>query len=273
MPRSDVQTAVATVAGTVVAHVAIAGTGFMSCDALVGAAALNVLYGCIAAVVYSGLQPRFPQLQNGDCGSKEIEPHRYFLYTSNASLASVLQKAWLISWLNSEATRTVWTAPLCFSTSLGAFACFLLVYDALYYGFHRFILHTPFGWKHMHRFHHQVKAPRSMLDAVYVHPVEAFTAIWLLYLPPVVTIGWLGLPVHISAIMLLEASIALMVVYHSGMRVEWPRSLRCLCSELPLSPIFSIAAHDLHHSETRCNFGLFTRVFDVAFGTSCIKRR
>ena len=36
----------------------------------------------------------------------------------------------------------------------------------------------------------------------------------------------------------------------------------------PVSPLFSIAAHDLHHSETRCNFGLFTRVFDVALGTA-----
>ena len=70
------------------------------------------------------------------------------------------------------------------------------------------------------------------------------------------------LAIHLSAVVLWEASIALMVIYHSGMQVAWPGALLARA-------LFSIAAHDhdLHHRNGRCNFALFTRWVDAAFGT------
>ena len=97
---------------------------------------------------------------------------------------------------------------------------------------------------------------------------------WLLYLPLVLGVR-MRLAIHLSAVVLWEASIALMVIYHSGMQVAWPGALlaRALGGSLrDKSPVFSIAAHDLHHRNGRCNFALFTRWVDAAFGTEGVSR-
>ena len=209
------------------------------------------------------MQPRLPQLQQNEQQAKlgranpKLDEHYYMVYTSVSGLIALLQKAWLVQWLldSEAAAQYIWRTPPSWQSTLVAYWCILLMYDVIYYWFHRSFLHSRFGFSHVHCFHHQLSTPRSLLDAVYLHPIEAFVGMWLLYLP-LVLMTRLGLPVHISAVGMWEASIALMVIYHSGMDVPWPSTplddaLGVRRYEMNKSPVFSIAAHDLHHSDAR----------------------
>lgn len=256
------------------AHVCIAGTAWASRFPLAGAVCLSSLAGGFGASVYTVVQPRLPQLQQNEQQAKpgranpKLDEHCYVVYTSVSGLIALLQKAWLVQWLldSEAAAQYIWRTPPSWQSTLVAYWCILLMYDVIYYWFHRSFLHSRFGFSHVHCFHHQLSTPRSLLDAVYLHPIEAFVGMWLLYLPLVLTTR-LGLPVHISAVGMWEASIALMVIYHSGMDVPWPSTPLWRRHEMNKSPVFSIAAHDLHHSDARCNYALFTRWVDAAFGT------
>jgi sterol desaturase/sphingolipid hydroxylase (fatty acid hydroxylase superfamily) len=279
-----------TVLAVLPAHVMMAGTAWLAPAPLIGAALLSAIYGGFGAFIYAAVQPRFPPLQQKQRAGKSnpalnpalnehqywlnpalnpaLNEHQYWLYTSVSSVIAFLQKAWFIQWLRSD-TTPVLTTPFTWQASLLAFACIMLCYDITYYGFHRFFLHGSYGFTHVHKFHHQLTTPHRLLDAVYLHPLEAFIGMWLLYLPLVLGVR-MRLAIHLSAVVLWEASIALMVIYHSGMQVAWPGALlaRALGGSLrDKSPVFSIAAHDLHHRNGRCNFALFTRWVDAAFGT------
>ena len=72
-----------------------------------------------------------------------------------------------------------------------------------------------------------------MFDAIYLHPIEGFVGMWILYTPLLLfqhslrrysfMSGALGLSsVPIGTVLAWELSILLMCVYHSGIDMQWP---------------------------------------------------
>jgi sterol desaturase/sphingolipid hydroxylase (fatty acid hydroxylase superfamily) len=57
---------------------------------------------------------------------------------------------------------------------------YLVVYDVLYYPMH-VVLHWKPLYKHIHLVHHQATLRLGGVDALYMHPFEAFLTVWLLF--------------------------------------------------------------------------------------------
>ena len=59
---------------------------------------------------------------------------------------------------------------------LAQISLFLLIEDAMFYWFHR-LMHTPFLYKHFHKFHHNYHKPVA-IAVEYFHPLESVVPIF-----------------------------------------------------------------------------------------------
>jgi len=131
----------------------------------------------------------------------------------------------------------------------------LLVYDFFYYLLHRFAFHEWSLLRRVHVVHHHVRHPHAA-DSLYLHPVENFLGLFLLY----TCMAALG-PLH-------PLSFALVVTVHSVLNILVHAGL-----DLPFFPFRALGVlarkHDRHHVSMKGgNYASLTPIFDRLFGTA-----
>jgi sterol desaturase/sphingolipid hydroxylase (fatty acid hydroxylase superfamily) len=127
------------------------------------------------------------------------------------------------------------------------FICAVVLELTLEYYWHR-MMHLPFFYKHLHKYHHHYKSPEPW-DDLYIHPLEACGYYCILYCPPFV------FGMHYSAFIAYMIVMGLCgVIDHSGIHVELPG-------------LYNSADHDRHHSKFDMNYGFPLPCFDILHGT------
>jgi sterol desaturase/sphingolipid hydroxylase (fatty acid hydroxylase superfamily) len=132
----------------------------------------------------------------------------------------------------------------------------LLFNDAWFYGWHR-TLHHPALFRHVHVVHHR-SVDVNPFTSYSFHVVEAvLLGLWIV---PAAML----LPIPMSALAALQGiGLANNVMSHLGYEFLPPWILR-----VPLLRWTNTATfHSLHHTRSRGNFGLHTRLWDRVFGT------
>lgn len=132
----------------------------------------------------------------------------------------------------------------------------LVLHDAYFYWMHR-IVHHPKLFRKVHLLHHKSVNPSpwaSYAFHIYESFLEAMIAPIILFL----------IPTHPLALLLFTTiAFAFNVYGHLGYEIA-PRRFR-------YSPLFEImntsTHHNLHHSKSKGNYGLYFRVWDRMMGT------
>lgn len=136
---------------------------------------------------------------------------------------------------------------------------FLLLFfsmDFLMYLFH-FLIHKTMLYQLIHRLHHEATDPKPM-DLFILHPVEtlSFGGMWLVLL--------LLLPFNWYAILIyLTVNLVFGLIGHLGME---PLPIRWQDSWV-MRGLGSSTFHHDHHRDVDHNFGFYTTIWDILFGT------
>lgn len=138
------------------------------------------------------------------------------------------------------------------ATLLGETLGVLLLYDLMYYFFHRG-MHHPKVMKYVHGVHHFVRFPTSD-ESIYLHPAETLGGLGLLLLSVVI----LG-PIS-------SASFLLLFFFHSTINIIVHSNL---VFPHPAFRLFNFwtTSHDVHHHKVRYNYASIFPFWDQAFGT------
>jgi sterol desaturase/sphingolipid hydroxylase (fatty acid hydroxylase superfamily) len=139
-------------------------------------------------------------------------------------------------------TMTVWNTVV-------ALPCLYLLYDLVYYWFHR-MLHLRSLYRFVHKHHHRQMAPtRGNHDAINVHPFEfgvgEYLHLFCFYV----------IPCHVSTI------VAFIVI--GGILA----SLNHTRYDFDFSVLYSVRAHDMHHHIVTTNYGQYSMFWDRVFGS------
>jgi len=135
----------------------------------------------------------------------------------------------------------------------------LMVYDFFYYLMHRFLFHGTGYFKKVHGIHHQARNPTSV-DALLLHPMEAFLGVALF----MATTIFLGLllqePFHVIT-MILSMTVYTMINQLNHVKMD--------LHTFPFQPFTWMAhKHSLHHIDmSHGNYATITLLFDKMFGT------
>lgn len=156
------------------------------------------------------------------------------------------------------------TAPSLTEFALHTLSC-LVVFDAVYYTWHRaHHLCRPL-YRHIHAVHHEYHAPFIWVT-MYEHPAELFHVSALSLIVPI------ALGAHpLTQWAWLMVSVALSVDAHAGYDLPFHKLLLIL---LPFSErwipggLGGSVHHDLHHQFPPCNFEPFLTWLDIFGGTS-----
>jgi sterol desaturase/sphingolipid hydroxylase (fatty acid hydroxylase superfamily) len=137
---------------------------------------------------------------------------------------------------------TVWNTVV-------ALPCLYLLYDLIYYWFHR-MLHLRSIYRFIHKHHHRQMAPsRGNHDAINVHPFEfgvgEYLHLFCFYV----------IPCHVSTIaafIILGGIIA---------------SLNHTRYDFDIGLFYSVRAHDMHHHIVTTNYAQYIMFWDRVFGS------
>ncbi len=149
--------------------------------------------------------------------------------------------------------RTLYVArPASFATLLYEVFTVLLLYDFMYYIFHR-VMHYPKLMPYCHGVHHRVRSPTSD-QSTYLHPLE--------------TIGGVGLVIAALAVLgpISKASFLTMFAIHSTVNIIVHSNLRIPHPAFWLFN-FWVQKHDVHHFRLRNNYASIFPFWDMALGT------
>lgn len=130
-------------------------------------------------------------------------------------------------------------------------ALYLFIHDTWFYWTHR-AMHRPRLFKLMHAVHHDSRPPTAWA-AMAFHPLEALSGAVLI---PALT---LFIPIHVAALGLVLATMTFFgVTNHMGWEI-FPR--RWLGGWFGAGMI-TASHHHRHHTDYRCNYGLYFRFWD-----------
>jgi len=131
----------------------------------------------------------------------------------------------------------------------------IVLHDAYFYWTHRLLHHRRvFRWAH--RAHHLSHTPTPWAAYAFA-PAEA--VVQAAYLPLILTV----LPAHESALFVFLVHMILRnAIGHCGFELMPRRFAR-----MRLQPITTVTHHDLHHSGTNWNYGLYFTWWDRLMGT------
>ncbi len=135
----------------------------------------------------------------------------------------------------------------------------LMVYDFFYYMMHRFLFHGEGYFRKVHAVHHQARSPTS-LDALLLHPMEAFLGIFLFMVVTTVLVVVAQQPLHVITL------VATMIIYT---QINSFNHVKFKPDYFPLRTLNWIAhKHSIHHIDMhKGNYATITLLFDKMFGT------
>lgn len=138
-------------------------------------------------------------------------------------------------------------------TFLGEVLGVLMLYDFLYYFFHRF-MHVRSVMRYCHAVHHRVRSPMSD-ESIFLHPLETLGGVGLICLTvvvlgPISAISWLAMFAIYSTVN---------IVVHSNLVYRHP-ALRLFN--------FWVETHNVHHQKARNNYSSIFPFWDQMFGTA-----
>ena len=128
----------------------------------------------------------------------------------------------------------------------------LLLYDFMYYVFHR-VMHHRKLMRYCHNVHHLVRFPTSS-ESIYLHPLENLGGLGLLLLAIVI----LGPISAVSFLVLFAVHSAINIIVHSNLVIPHP-AFRLFN--------FWVVRHDIHHDKIKHNYASIFPFWDQAFGT------
>jgi sterol desaturase/sphingolipid hydroxylase (fatty acid hydroxylase superfamily) len=129
----------------------------------------------------------------------------------------------------------------------------LLIYDLMYYFFHR-SMHHPKAMKHCHGVHHYIRNPTAF-ESIYVHPLEGIGGVFLMLLG-VFIVG----PVSIESFLLtLFIYNSCNILVHAN--IAWDYKFMGLAN-------YWAKRHDIHHGvHLNRNYASIFPIWDKLFGT------
>jgi len=155
-------------------------------------------------------------------------------------------------------SRFFTTAAVGFWRALGEAAAILLVYDFVYYLYHRFALHEWTTGRRIHAVHHSIRTPYTG-DSLYIHPLETLGGVSL-FLGSIALVGPVGLWSFALAFLIYSTE---NLFIHSGL-------------DLPFFPFNALTAlvrhHDVHHDSMKSGYyASITPIWDIVFRTARAK--
>ncbi len=169
----------------------------------------------------------------------------------------------LVIWLLFFTPVKNWTQIVDSDESIGAMSfmikllLMLGIHDLYFYLTHR-LLHHPKLYSRFHLAHHRSSNPTPLASLAF-HPVEAFVQIGIVILLVFI------MPVSFESIVLFGLINFLHNVYgHSGYEILPRRLLASVHARWFCNSTF----HNLHHEKYTNNFGLYSRIWDSALGTT-----
>lgn len=133
---------------------------------------------------------------------------------------------------------------------------YLVLHDSWFYWTHRW-LHRPKPFRLAHAVHHASRPPTAWA-AMSFHPLEAVTG------AAVIPLLVLVIPIHAGALLFVLAVMTVMgVANHLG----WEPFPRRLVEGRLGGWLITASHHHRHHSDFRCNYGLYFRLWDRLCGT------
>ena len=225
---------------------------------LVSALAMTVIVG-VRYLVVSGAFDIATRVRHPGLYSGMTPQIRQEILWSLASAAIYGLPSGIIAWgwANHGWTRIyanigdfpVWYWPL-------SVLLYLFAHDSWFYWTHR-LMHRPRWFRLAHAVHHASRPPTAWA-AMAFHPIEALTG--AIVIPLLVFV----IPVHVAALAVVLTVMTVMgVTNHMGWEI-WPRFMW----GGPLGEALITASHhQRHHSEYRCNYGLYFRFWDRLCGT------
>lgn len=133
---------------------------------------------------------------------------------------------------------------------------YLLAHDAWFYWTHR-AMHAPRAFRAMHAVHHASRPPTAWA-AMSFHPSEALTG--AIVIPALVFV----VPIHVAA---LGVVLTIMTVMGVTNHMGWEMFPKALVEGRAGRWLITATHHQRHHSDYRCNYGLYFRLWDRLCGT------
>ncbi len=134
----------------------------------------------------------------------------------------------------------------------------IFAHDAYFYWMHR-LMHHPKLFKLLHLVHHQSVNP-TPYTAFSFHPLESVAEF------AIVPLLALVLPVHFSALIIFTVlSIVFNILGHTGYEISPSGFTRHWLFKWMNTPTH----HNLHHSRSKYNYGLYFNIWDRLMGTNC----
>lgn len=139
------------------------------------------------------------------------------------------------------------------TTLIGEVLGVLMLYDFMYYFFHRLMHHRKL-MKYVHRIHHCVRFPLAN-ESIYLHPAENIGGLGLLILAILI----LGPISATSFLVIFFIHSVANIIVHSNLVFPHP-AFRLFN--------FWTRTHDIHHNKVDHNFASLFPFWDQAFGTA-----
>lgn len=212
------------------------------------------LLGLDAALMYTltwmATSRRFGRYRIRSTNTYAIPPLRKFV---NTQLNNVLSLLMFIAFFYFLGERTLSEGMPRITTLIGEVLGVLLLYDFMYYFFHR-SLHHRSVMKYVHRVHHCVRFPLAN-ESIYLHPAENIGGVGLLLLAMVL----LGPISAASFLVIFFIHSVANIIVHSNLVFPHP-AFRLFN--------FWTRAHDVHHHKVDHNFASLFPFWDQMFGTA-----
>jgi sterol desaturase/sphingolipid hydroxylase (fatty acid hydroxylase superfamily) len=214
-----------------------------------------------AILVFSGLlmawlkwaatrSPRFARYRERPPQVPPLDPTLKAVNVALNNTLSLVLYAAFFWFLGERLIAPGWPGATAF---LGEVLGVLLLYDLMYYFFHRG-MHVRGVMRYCHAVHHRVRSPLPD-ESIFVHPLELIGGLGLLGLALAV-LGPVSAPSFL-AIVFVHSTVNIIV--HSNLRFPHP-ALRLFN--------FWVEKHNVHHQKARNNYASIFPFWDQAFGTS-----
>lgn len=222
----------------------------MSQELLIGVLAVLTWSGILMAIMQYAAVVKMP-----DKRIREPRPNRVTLktkiinVTGNMGVALVMIFGSLLLLgdylISSESVAWYWVIVEAFGA--------LMVYDFMYYFFHRAMHHRK-AMKYCHSVHHYIRHPTAF-ESVYVHPLEGIGGVFLMLLG-VAIVGPISIAGFVLALFIYNSC---NILVHAN--IVWDSKLMGL-------PNYWARRHDIHHGvHLNRNYASIFPFWDKMFGT------